>query len=60
MAMSLPNVPLVNFLGGHFHMLIFYVPALGFSFSTQHIWKVIRENKYLDFPAHKVIFANVH
>nr|GEY93588.1 protein root hair defective 3 homolog 2 [Tanacetum cinerariifolium] len=31
------------------------VPALGFSFSTQQIWKVIKENKDLDLPAHKLI-----
>jgi len=30
------------------------VPASGFSFSAQEIWKVIRENKDLDLPAHKV------
>lgn len=30
------------------------VPASGFSFSAQQIWKVIRENKDLDLPAHKV------
>lgn len=31
------------------------IPASGFSFSAQQIWKVIRENKDLDLPAHKVI-----
>lgn len=31
------------------------VPASGFSFSVQEIWKVIRENKDLNLPAHKVI-----
>ena len=31
------------------------VPASGFSFSAQQIWKVIKENKDLDLPAHKVI-----
>lgn len=31
------------------------VPASGFSFSSQQIWKVIKENKDLDLPAHKVI-----
>ncbi|RWW76311.1 hypothetical protein BHE74_00015611 [Ensete ventricosum] len=30
------------------------VPASGFSISIQQIWKVIRENKDLDLPAHKV------
>ncbi|KAI3931598.1 hypothetical protein MKW92_011200 [Papaver armeniacum] len=30
------------------------VPASGFSFSAQQIWKVIRDNKDLDLPAHKV------
>jgi len=30
------------------------VPASGFSFSSQQIWKVIKENKDLDLPAHKV------
>lgn len=30
------------------------VPASGFSFSAQQIWKIIRENKDLDLPAHKV------
>ena len=32
------------------------VPASGFSFSAQQIWKVIKENRDLDLPAHKVIF----
>lgn len=31
------------------------VPASGFSFSAQQIWKVIKENKDLDLPAHKVM-----
>ena len=31
------------------------VPASGFSFSAQQMWKVIKENKDLDLPAHKVI-----
>lgn len=31
------------------------VPASGFSFSAQQIWKVIKENKDLDLPAHKVL-----
>nr|GEU94781.1 protein root hair defective 3-like [Tanacetum cinerariifolium] len=35
------------------------VPASGFSFNAQHIWKVIKENKALDMPAHKVIVATV-
>lgn len=35
------------------------VPASGFPFSTQQIWKVIRENKDLDLPAHKVMVATV-
>jgi hypothetical protein len=34
------------------------VPASGFSISAQKIWKVIRENKDLDLPAHKV-FNNI-
>nr|GFD13039.1 protein root hair defective 3-like [Tanacetum cinerariifolium] len=29
------------------------VPASGFSVSAQQIWKVIKENKALDLPAHK-------
>ncbi|KAI3860035.1 hypothetical protein MKW92_047834 [Papaver armeniacum] len=33
------------------------VPASGFSFSAQQIWKVIRDNKDLDLPAHKVMVA---
>lgn len=35
------------------------VPASGFSFSAQQIWKIIRENKDLDLPAHKVMVATV-
>ncbi|XP_061372478.1 protein ROOT HAIR DEFECTIVE 3 homolog 1-like [Gastrolobium bilobum] len=35
------------------------VPASGFSFSSQQIWKVIKENKDLDLPAHKVMVATV-
>ncbi|KAL8217358.1 hypothetical protein R6Q57_020731 [Mikania cordata] len=35
------------------------VPASGFSFSTQQIWKIIKENKDLDLPAHKVMVATV-
>jgi hypothetical protein len=30
------------------------VPASGFSFSSQQFWKVIKENRDLDLPAHKV------
>jgi hypothetical protein len=32
------------------------VPASAFSISAQQIWKVIRENKDLDLPAHKVLY----
>ncbi|OIV91903.1 hypothetical protein TanjilG_17895 [Lupinus angustifolius] len=35
------------------------VPASAFSISAQQIWKVIRENKDLDLPAHKVMVATV-
>ncbi|XP_078172193.1 protein ROOT HAIR DEFECTIVE 3 homolog 2-like [Carex rostrata] len=35
------------------------IPASGFSFSAQQIWKVICENKDLDLPAHKVMVATV-
>uniref|UniRef100_A0A0E0BUY6 GB1/RHD3-type G domain-containing protein n=1 Tax=Oryza glumipatula TaxID=40148 RepID=A0A0E0BUY6_9ORYZ len=35
------------------------VPASGFLFSSQQIWKVIQENKDLDLPAHKVMVATV-
>ena len=35
------------------------VPATGFPFSTQEIWRVIKENKDLDLPAHKVMVATV-
>ncbi|XP_062176168.1 protein ROOT HAIR DEFECTIVE 3 homolog 2-like [Alnus glutinosa] len=35
------------------------VPASVFSFSAQLIWKVIKENKDLDLPAHKVMVATV-
>ncbi|XP_068652161.1 protein ROOT HAIR DEFECTIVE 3-like [Aristolochia californica] len=35
------------------------VPASGFSFSAQQIWKVIKDNKDLDLPAHKVMVATV-
>jgi len=30
------------------------VPASGFSFSAQQMWKIIKENRDLDLPAHKV------
>ncbi|KAG1334021.1 Protein ROOT HAIR DEFECTIVE 3 [Cocos nucifera] len=33
------------------------IPASGFSFSAQQIWKSIRENKDLDLPAHRVMVA---
>jgi hypothetical protein len=33
------------------------VPASGFSFSSQQIWKVIKENRDLDLPAHKVFYS---
>ncbi|KAG9455655.1 hypothetical protein H6P81_000163 [Aristolochia fimbriata] len=35
------------------------VPAAGFSFSAQQMWKIIKENKDLDLPAHKVMVATV-
>ncbi|CAD5183253.1 unnamed protein product [Musa acuminata subsp. malaccensis] len=35
------------------------IPASGFSFSAQQIWKVIKDNKDLDLPAHKVMVATV-
>ncbi|WCJ28460.1 Protein ROOT HAIR DEFECTIVE 3 [Euphorbia peplus] len=35
------------------------VPASGFSFSSQQIWRIIKENKDLDLPAHKVMVATV-
>ncbi|GKV00869.1 hypothetical protein SLEP1_g13481 [Rubroshorea leprosula] len=35
------------------------VPASGFSFSAQQIWKVIKENRDLDLPAHKVMVATI-
>lgn len=35
------------------------VPASGFPFSIQQIWKIIKENKDLDLPAHKVMVATV-
>ncbi|KAJ0018658.1 hypothetical protein Pint_11631 [Pistacia integerrima] len=36
------------------------VPASGFSCSAQQIWKVIKENKDLDLPAHKVFFITIY
>lgn len=33
------------------------VPASGFAFSAEHIWQVIKENKDLDLPAHKVHYV---
>ena len=30
------------------------VPGSGFPFSTHEIWKIIKENKDLDLPTHKV------
>ncbi|KAK7402264.1 hypothetical protein VNO78_14390 [Psophocarpus tetragonolobus] len=35
------------------------IPASGFCFSAQEIWKIIKENKDLDLPAHKVMVATV-
>ncbi|KAG9141472.1 hypothetical protein Leryth_001904 [Lithospermum erythrorhizon] len=35
------------------------VPASGFAFSSEQIWKIIKENKDLDLPAHKVMVATV-
>ncbi|XP_073109718.1 protein ROOT HAIR DEFECTIVE 3 isoform X2 [Elaeis guineensis] len=35
------------------------IPASGFSFSAQQIWKSIRENKDLDLPAHRVMVATI-
>ncbi|KAF6148812.1 hypothetical protein GIB67_038145 [Kingdonia uniflora] len=35
------------------------VPASGFSFSAQQMWKIIKENKDLDLPTHKVMVATV-
>lgn len=34
------------------------IPASGFSFSAQQIWKAIRENRDLDLPAHRVDIMN--
>ena len=36
------------------------VPASGFSFSAQQMWKIIKENKDLDLPAHKVMLMNFY
>lgn len=35
------------------------VPGSGFPLSSQEIWKIIKENKDLDLPAHKVMVATV-
>ncbi|XP_048438752.1 protein ROOT HAIR DEFECTIVE 3 homolog 2-like isoform X1 [Pyrus x bretschneideri] len=35
------------------------VPASGFSLSTQEMWRVIKLNKDLDLPAHKVMVATL-
>ncbi|KAK1281796.1 Protein ROOT HAIR DEFECTIVE 3 [Acorus calamus] len=35
------------------------VPASAFSYSAQQIWTVIKENRDLDLPAHKVMVATV-
>ncbi|XP_011015853.1 PREDICTED: protein ROOT HAIR DEFECTIVE 3 homolog 2-like, partial [Populus euphratica] len=35
------------------------VPASGFSFILQQIWKAVKENRDLDLPAHKVMVATV-
>lgn len=35
------------------------VPASGFSFSARQMWKIIKENKDLDLPAHKVNEAHL-
>nr|CAD1822487.1 unnamed protein product [Ananas comosus var. bracteatus] len=35
------------------------IPGSAFSFSAQQIWALIRENKDLDLPAHKVMVATV-
>lgn len=34
------------------------IPASAFSFSSQQIWKTIKENKDLDLPSHKVIISH--
>lgn len=33
------------------------IPASGFAFSADQIWRVIKENKDLDLPAHKVAYS---
>ncbi|XVF83676.1 hypothetical protein PTKIN_Ptkin16aG0509600 [Pterospermum kingtungense] len=35
------------------------VPASEFSFSAQQIWKIIKENKNVNLPAHKIIVARI-
>ncbi|XP_010537565.1 PREDICTED: protein ROOT HAIR DEFECTIVE 3 homolog 1 [Tarenaya hassleriana] len=35
------------------------IPASAFAFSAEEIWRVIKENKDLDLPAHKVMVATV-
>eukprot|EP00850_Spirogloea_muscicola_P012497 SM000081S22631 [mRNA] locus=s81:188171:199824:+ [translate_table: standard] len=35
------------------------VPASAFSLSAQEMWRIIRENRDLDLPAHKVMVATV-
>ncbi|CAK7336942.1 unnamed protein product [Dovyalis caffra] len=35
------------------------VPASAFPFSLQNIWQIVKENKDLDLPAHKVMVATV-
>ncbi|KAL0701604.1 hypothetical protein Bca4012_057726 [Brassica carinata] len=35
------------------------IPASGFAFSADQIWRIIKENKDLDLPAHKVMVATV-
>ncbi|XVF83672.1 hypothetical protein PTKIN_Ptkin16aG0509200 [Pterospermum kingtungense] len=35
------------------------VSASEFSFSTQQIWKTIKENKNLDLPSHKIMVAKI-
>ncbi|KAK8961281.1 hypothetical protein KSP40_PGU011969 [Platanthera guangdongensis] len=35
------------------------LPASEFSFSSQHMWKVIKENRELDLPSHKVMIATI-
>ncbi|ONK74355.1 uncharacterized protein A4U43_C03F5380 [Asparagus officinalis] len=45
--------------GGHAGDRRGVIPASCFSFSAQQIWKIIRENRDLDLPAHKVAVATV-